>query len=117
VNALGWQILRLIIYSLLIIILIYILHQFSRGVAYQEPYWSEDRLYYVQKYQVLDWQSFMPLMPGQAGDNIHGYIRLHSADGQELQQNYQLMLRDIEIIWQANCVWIRGSDPQFWCPD
>lgn len=80
----------------------------KKGKPYQEPVWSPNKQYRVQKYQVKSLSSFVPLMPGQGGDAINGYVRLYDSQGMLLHERYVVFMRDIKPIWDHNKVYLQG---------
>jgi hypothetical protein len=80
----------------------------KQGTPYQQPYWSPNHEYYVQKYSNLMPSRFIPGMPGHGSDAIGGYIRLYDKDGKLLDERLQGFIRDIEPQWSGNKVYLKG---------
>ncbi len=80
----------------------------KRGTPYQQPYWSPNHQYYVQKYSNLMLSNLLPGMPGHGSDAIGGYIRLYDKNGKLLHERLQNFIRDIDPVWAGNKVYLRG---------
>ncbi|MEW6737262.1 MAG: hypothetical protein AB1489_38610 [Acidobacteriota bacterium] len=80
----------------------------KQGEPYQEPYWSPNHRYYLQKYSNLTLSNFLPMMPGQGSDSINGYIRLYDAKGNLLYERFETFIRDITPVWADNRVYLLG---------
>ncbi len=80
----------------------------KRGTPYQQPYWSPNRQYYVQKYSNFTPSRLVGAMPGQGSDAVSGYIRLYDRNGRLLHERFQSFIRDIEPAWAGNKVYLKG---------
>jgi hypothetical protein len=82
----------------------------KQGTPYQQPFWSPNGQYYVQKYSNLTFSKLMPVMPGQGSDTIDGYIRLYRKDGTLLHERFAPFIRDVEPVWAGEKVFLMGVD-------
>lgn len=80
----------------------------KQGTPYQQPFWSPNREYYVQKYSNFMPSRLVPGMPGHGSDAIGGYIRLYDKNGKLLHERLQEFTRDIEPQWAGNKVYLKG---------
>jgi hypothetical protein len=80
----------------------------KRGTPYQQPYWSPNREYYIQKYSNLMPSQLTPGMPGHGSDAIGGYIRLYNKSGRLLHERLQTFSRDVEPVWAGDKVYLKG---------
>ena len=79
----------------------------SRGTPYQDPYWSPNREYYVQKYSNFTWRRLINTA-GAGSDAVDGYIRVYDKNGNLLHERYESFIRDIEPLWSGNKVYLVG---------
>ena len=87
----------------------------SRGTPYQDPYWSPNREYYVQKYSNVTLSRLIN-SAGAGSDAVDGYIRVYDKHGNLIHERYESFIRDIEPLWSGNKVYLVGvaamdSDP------
>lgn len=82
----------------------------KRGTPYQEPYWSPNGKYYVQKYANFTPRQLLAVMPGQGSDMIDGYIRVYDRQGILIKEQFHIFIRDIEPIWFENEVFFMGAE-------
>ena len=82
----------------------------KKGTPYQQPYWSPNGQYYVQKYSNLTLSRFVSTMPGQGSDTINGYIRLYDKNGKLIHERFAVFIRDVEPIWAGNKVYLMGVE-------
>jgi hypothetical protein len=82
----------------------------KKGTPYQQPYWSPNGQYYVQKYSNLTLSRFVSTMPGQGSDAIDGYIRLFDKNGKLLHERFAYFIRDVRPIWAGNKVYLMGVE-------
>ena len=82
----------------------------KQGTPYQQPYWSPNGKYYVQKYSNLTLSRVPPAMPGQGSDAIDGYIRLYDTDGRLLHERFGRFIRDVKPVWAGNKVYLMGIE-------
>ena len=82
----------------------------KKGTPYQQPYWSPNGQYYVQKYSNLTLSRFVSTMPGQGSDTINGYIRLYDKNGRLIHERFAVFIRDVEPIWAGNKVYLMGVE-------
>ena len=80
----------------------------KQGTPYQQPYWSPNHEYYVQKYSNFMPAQLIPGMPGHGSDAIGGYIRLYDKNGRLLHERLESFIRDIEPQWAGNKVYLKG---------
>ena len=82
----------------------------KKGTPYQQPYWSPNGQYYVQKYSNLTLSRFVSTMPGQGSDTINGYIRLYDKNGKLIHERFAVFIRDVEPMWAGNKVYLMGVE-------
>ena len=82
----------------------------KKGTPYQQPYWSPNGQYYVQKYSNVTLSRFVSTMPGQGSDTINGYIRLYDKNGKLIHERFAVFIRDVEPMWAGNKVYLMGVE-------
>jgi hypothetical protein len=82
----------------------------KKGTPYQQPFWSPNGQYYVQKYSNITFSRFVSTMPGQGSDATDGYIRLYDKNGKLIHQRFAYFIRDVKPIWAGNKVYLMGVE-------
>ena len=82
----------------------------KKGTPYQQPYWSPNGQYYVQKYSNVTLSRFVSTMPGQGSDTINGYIRLYDKHGKLIHERFAVFIRDVRPLWAGNKVYLMGVE-------
>jgi hypothetical protein len=80
----------------------------KKGRPYQQPFWSPNGQYYVQKYSNTTLSGFVPTMPGQGSDAIDVYIRLYDKNGKLIHERFAHFIRDVKPIWAGNKIYLMG---------
>jgi len=80
----------------------------KQGTPYQQPYWSPNGQYYVQKYSNVMLSRFASTMPGQGSDAIDGYIRLYDKNGKLIHERFEAFIRDVKPTWAGSKVYLMG---------
>jgi hypothetical protein len=78
----------------------------KRGTPYQEPFWSPNRQYYVQKYS--NWVPVVVQGSRRGSDAIDGYIRLYDSTGNLIAERFETFVRDVEPLWVGDKVYLKG---------
>ena len=78
----------------------------KRGTPYQEPFWSPNRQYYVQKY--ANWTPVLVQGSRRGSDAIDGYIRLYDRNGELIAERFATFVRDVEPLWVGDKVYLKG---------
>jgi hypothetical protein len=82
------------------------LFRWKRGTPYQEPFWSPNRQYYVQKYS--NWVPVVVQGNRRGSDAIDGYIRLYDSKGTLIAERFETFVRDVEPLWVGDKVYLKG---------
>ncbi len=80
----------------------------KRGTPYQQPYWSPNGKYYVQKYSNATLFGLLPVPRGHGSDGVNGYIRLYDRNGSLIHEKFESFIRDVDPLWTRNKVYLRG---------
>lgn len=80
--------------------------RWKRGTPYQQPFWSPNRQYYVQKFE--NWSPAFLHAGRRGSDGIDGYIRLYDRNGVLIAERFQTFLRDVEPLWAGDKVYLKG---------
>ncbi|MEB3212845.1 MAG: hypothetical protein VKL39_15940 [Leptolyngbyaceae bacterium] len=89
----------------------------KKGSPFQEPIWSPNGEYYLQRYDNLTLDRLIPAFPGGGGsDRVNGYVRLFKKDGTLVQESFVYFNREIQWAWLDDEVHIWppgfGSQPE-----